>query len=249
MNIAKIKAALKKNPKTEFVYATYSGTPSARHSRIIEIVSTTPYDYNDFRGYSDRALDPTEVSRLQATQGTGGTTGYYLLVKMLSNPLDPSQTEDYIMTKAAHIKGFYADYEQMWAKDKVLLGKLAQLQNRKNRIIAEQTTQVKTKEELTKRSLYEMLLDIGLTQQEIMNLDIRADISIRFQRKDYPELEHFADQFRDDLDNHQLEVSYRVKEVELRHFQAFMEVIQQLRQSNLELAKELEREKRLNVTR
>lgn len=244
MNIAKIKAALKKNTETEFIYTQYSGNPEPRHSTKAIVVSSKRVSWSQFQGYSDNELSSSDVASVMNAPEYTGTTGYYLLVKLLLPNKDV-----YVMTKPSNIKGFYADVEQQWAREKQLYAIVDRLKQQHQQIVAEQTGIVKTKEALEKKELTKFLSDVGISERDVEQLNLRADISINFARKDYPELEHLSNLFSYDLDHYETKVSYRVMNFDYDHLQTISELVYQLRQSNLELAKELEREKRLNATR
>jgi hypothetical protein len=244
MNLQKIKAALKKDTETEFIYSQYSGNPEPRHSNKAIIVSSKRVAWSQFQAYSDSELTPTDVASVMTTPEYSGTTGYYLLVKLLS-----ANKDIYVMTKPENIRGFYADVEQQWAKEKQLYAIVDRLKEQQQKIISEQTGIAKTKEALEKKEMLKFLSDVGISERDVEQLNLRADISINFATKHYPELEHLANQFRYDLDNFETKVSYRVMNFEYDHLQTISELVYQLRQNNLELAKELDREKRLNANR
>jgi hypothetical protein len=153
------------------------------------------------------------------------------------------------MTKPSNIRGFYADVEQQWAREKQLHAIVDRLKQQHQQIVAEQTGIVKTKETLERIELIKFLSDVGISERDVEQLNLRADIAINFATKHYPELEHLENLFRYDLDNYETRVSYRVMNFDYDHLQTISEVVYQLRQTNLELAKELDREKRLNATR
>jgi hypothetical protein len=244
MNLTKIKAALKKDTETEFIYTQYSGNPEPRHSTKAIVVSSKRVSWSQFQGYSDNELSSRDVASVMNAPEYTGTTGYYLLVKLLLPNKDT-----YVMTKPSNIKGFYADVEKQWAKERQLYAIMDRLKQQQQQIIAEQTGIMRTKETLEKIELMKFLSDVGISEREADQIGVRADISVNFADKHYPELEHLANQFRHDLDNYQAKVSYRVMNFPYEHLQAISEVIHTLRQNNLELAKELDREKRLNATR
>lgn len=244
MNIAKIKAALKKDTETEFIYTQYSGNPEPRHSTKAVVVSSKRVSWSQFQGYSDHELSSSDVASVMNAPEYTGTTGYYLLVKLLLPNKDV-----YVMTKPSNIKGFYADVEQQWAREKQLYAIVDRLKQQHQQIVAEQTGILKTKEALELKELVKFLDDVGISQEETKQIGVRADITINFATKYYPELEHLANLFSYDLDNHESKVSYRVMNFPYEHLQAISELVYQLRQNNLDLAKELDREKRLNATR
>jgi hypothetical protein len=244
MNIAKIKAALKKDTETEFIYTQYSGNPEPRHSTKAIVVSSKRVSWSQFQGYSDNELTPSDVTSVMNAPEYIGTTGYYLLVKLLLPNKDV-----YVMTKPSNIKGFYADVEKQWAKEKQLYAIVDRLKQQHQKIVAELAGIVKTKEALELKELVKFLSDVGISEKEAEKIGVRADISINFAKKHYPELEHLSNLFSLDLDNYETQVSYRVMNFPYEHLQAISEVVHTLRQTNLDLAKELDREKRLNATR
>jgi hypothetical protein len=247
MNLQKIKAALKKNPATEFIYSTSNGDPDPRWSKKATIISPTRLMWSQFPGYSDSEIPETTALSLagMAEMSSVDTTDYYIVIKI--EPTTAKGKAVYVATKPRNIRGFYVDVEQLWAKEVVIRGRLDELREQHNQIVAEQVALTKTKESLVKKELDEMLLDVGFTQDELNYINIRADIDVRFAEKYYPELEHLQRHFTYDLEKYEVKVTYRALDVPMSHLHAFSEVIHQLRQTNLELSNDLEKEKRLNA--
>lgn len=176
-----------------------------------------------------------------------GGRGYVLLVKEIQHPKMNPSGEKYYLAKPDDLRGLWSVVEQQWQKEKELYKIIEQLKEKKRQILNSQTKLAQDKVE----QLVEQIK--AFTQEHRVGLGdldpepvIQNSTRVVFQRKHYPELEHLAGAFTDDLDNYQLENEYHLYKLPLDHLLDFMEVIYQLKQDKAELEKELDRERKRN---
>lgn len=251
MNLKEIKKVIKENPETLLVMSDYAGA-SATNSHIVQVVSTTrviwKYDY----GWIHHPIQKNQIDLINKDTTAPGYVepqgrNYVLLVREPAETgLNTTKKDIYYLTKPDDLRGLYAVVEQQWKKETELYKILSDLKAKRQTIINEQHTLAVTQTAELQRQIKEFLTKYGNPEKDYDN-DYFTDVSVKFQRKDYPELEHLAGSFTDDLDNFTTHTQVKARNFDLDQLLDFLEMVYQLEQDKKELTTELEKERKKNA--
>ena len=249
MEYRKIKKAAEKDPGIEFVIANYNGQPNRRWASKAVLLDTKKHEPINYFGSK---LSPSElIVQKSSAEATGKNFG--LLVQL--TPLQGQGTYQTVVP-ARWVKGFYADYEQLWAEQNTLETQIHDLEQEISRVKREQELLHQTKVSSQIVAITEFVTKYGhwtgeqkgrnyynIGSSESFSVDTTLDIE--FATKDYPQFTAAGYTFTRDPKVFTTKTRGSA-DIGIVIMENIMESMLALQDENKALALELEREKRKN---